>query len=340
MPGDLPGSVLVIQTAFIGDVILVTPLLKAIHDFFPDADIDVMLRPPSDNLVETLPYLRSVIIFDKYGTDRGFKGVKKFAQMIKESNYDLIFLPHRSFRSGFIAYLSGVKNRVGFKRGGGLLFHSKRIPYPDKLHEIQRNLRLLSPFGEVPAPTFPEVVSSAQDIAVVDERLEKVQGSRLIAFAPGSVWMTKRWLEDYYVELGKMCVDADFRVILIGGGQDRILSENVANGLGIECLNLTNEITLRQSVEVLRRCEILISNDSAPTHMGVAAGTKVLTIFGSTVPEFGFAPFGPNGRSLGIELDCRPCTDHGKQSCPKKHLHCLVDIKPEYVFQEITKLLE
>ncbi len=333
-------SVLVVQTAFIGDVVLVIPLLKAIHNFWPDAYLDIMVRPPAHNLVETLPYVRSVIVFDKYGTDRGMRGVKRTARLLSENLCDVAFIPHRSFRSGLIPYLSGIPGRIGFSKGGGRIFHTRRIPYPRGNHEIQRNLKLLSTLGISPAAEPPEVISTLEDVEFVNDKLSVVEGSTLIAFAPGSVWFTKRWLEEYFIQVGESCIQRGWRVVLIGGEEDSQLCGSISDALGSECLDLSGKTSLRQSVEVLRRTALLVSNDSAPTHLGIAAGTRVITIFGSTTPEFGFAPFGSKGKSLGIELDCRPCTDHGRQRCPKKHLRCLKDISPEMVFEEIVEMLE
>ena len=145
-------SVLVIQTAFIGDVLLIVPLLKAIKQLWSDASLDVMVRPPGDNLLETLPYLNNVIIYDKYGADRGISGFARILKKLRNCNYDLALIPHRSLRSGLLTFLTGVPRRVGFSRGGGRLFHTRRIPYPKRIHEIERNLTLLSPFGSVLPP--------------------------------------------------------------------------------------------------------------------------------------------------------------------------------------------
>jgi heptosyltransferase-2 len=337
--GDAPKAVLVIQTAFIGDVVLAIPLLKAISHLWPETRLDVMVRPPSDNLLETLSCINQIIVYDKYGSDRGAAALYHFGRRLRLGNYDVVFCPHRSFRSGLLAYLSDAKRRIGFARGGGLIFHSKRIPYPRQIHEIRRNLKLLNSFSPDIAVEIPEIPPTDEDTRFVDEALKPFQGSRVVALAPGSVWYTKRWPEEYFIDLSSRCIAAGYKLVLIGGGEDRDLGDRIAAATGDHCLNLAGKTSLRQSVELLRRSEILLTNDSAPTHLGTAAGTRVLTIFGSTVPEFGFAPYGRKGKSLGIDLDCRPCTDHGRQSCPEKHLHCLKDIIPDTVFAEMERMI-
>lgn len=338
MWGEAPESVLVIQTAFIGDVILTIPLLKEVKNRWPDAALDFIVRPPANNLVETLHDIRHLYVFDKYGRDRGASGFLRMRKQLHGLKYDLALIPHRSFRSGFLAYLSGIPIRVGFKRGGGRFFHSHSVAYPVGTHEILRNLTLLGPFGAPSSVSMPEVVPTEQDVKLIDQKVSGYTGRTLLALAPGSVWFTKRWPEEHYVVLAQKCASEGFLIILIGGQDDRDLCSRIADKVGEKCMNLAGETTLRQTVELLRRCALLITNDSAPTHLGTAAEIRVLTLFGSTTPEFGFAPYGPKGRVLEIELYCRPCTDHGRRSCPEKHFRCLKEITPARVFQELKAM--
>lgn len=334
---ETPKSVLVVQTAFIGDVVLVIPLVEAVKMLWPEAALDVLVRPPAQNLLETLPFIRDVRVYDKHGRDRGLFDFFRLIGHLRQQKYDLAFLPHRSFRSGLLTRLAGIPVRVGFDRGGGKLFHSHQVPYPATFHEIPRNLQLLSPLGSIPQVDPPIVIPNEEDVAVVDGKLAP-SNRNMAAMAPGSIWFSKRWPEAYFIALGRKLAGEGFHVILIGGEADRELGRHISAAIGVGCLNLCGELSLRQSTEVLKRCSILITNDSAPTHLGVAAGIRVLTLFGSTIPEFGFAPYGPQGKSLGVELYCRPCTDHGRQNCPQKHFRCMRELTPERVFEEIQKM--
>ncbi len=340
MPGKTLSSLLVIQTAFIGDVLLVIPLLKAAKKFFPSARLSILVRPPGGNLLEPLPFLDEIIVYDKLGKDRGISALIKLTHILKDKNFDAALLPHRSFRSGYIAWRAGIPLRVGFDKGGGRIFHQRKVPYRKNIHEIERNLYLLRNLGYKGDPPDPEVVCTEDDRQTVDHLLKGTGTSPCIVLAPGSVWESKRWLPEYYTELGRKLHNAGYAVLLIGGEQDRDLCAQIALQIGSGCLDLTGRTTLRQSVALLQRCDLLITNDSAPTHLGSAAGTRVLTLFGSTTPEFGFAPYGPKGRSLGIELDCRPCTDHGRHRCPEKHFRCMRDLSPDRVFSEAMSMLE
>lgn len=285
-----------------------------------------------------LPFIRKTWVYDKHGRDRGLPGFSRQIRRLRQSKYDLALLPHRSLRSGLLAWRAGIPIRVGFDRGGGRFLHTHKVPYPATLHKIQRNLQLLSPFGPIPQVDPPIVISNEDDLRFVEGKLGE-NAEPMVALSPGSTWFTKRWPEAYFLALGKKLASAGYRIVLIGGGDDRELGQRIAHALGSACWNFCGILSLRQSVEVLRRCSVLVTNDSAPTHLGTAAGIRVLTLFGSTIPEFGFGPFGPNGKPLGIELYCRPCTDHGRQHCPEKHFRCMRELTPERVFEEIQKAL-
>ncbi len=333
---ETPKSVLVIQTAFIGDVALAIPLLEAVKLLWAESELDIVVRPPSQNLLETLPYLRHIWIYDKRGRDGGAGGFLRLVAQLRRKRYDLAILPHRSLRSGLLARCAGIPLRVGFNRGGGRLLHSHRIPYPAAVHEIARNLQLLSPFGPIPQVDPPIVIPSEEDVALADQKLREIH-QPLLALAPGSVWFSKRWPEVYFAKLGRMLAAEGNFIVLIGGEEDRPLGHRIRAAIGSGCINLCGELSLRQSVEVLRRCRLLVTNDSAPTHLGVASGIYVLTLFGSTIPEFGFAPYGTKGRPVAIELYCRPCTNHGRQKCPEKHFRCMRELTPDRVYDEIKK---
>lgn len=335
---EAPKSVLVIQTAFIGDVALALPLLEAVKLLWAESELDIVVRPPSHNLLETLPYLHHIWVYDKRGHDGGAGGFLRLAAQLRRKRYDLALLPHRSFRSGLLARCAGIPVRVGFNRGGGRFLHSHRIPYPAAIHEIARNLQLLSPFGPIPQVDPPIVIPSEEDVALADQKLREIS-QPLLALAPGSVWFSKRWPEVYFAKLGRMLAAEGNFIVLIGGEADRPLGHRIRAAIGSGCINLCGELTLRQSVEVLRRCQMLVTNDSAPTHLGVASGIHVLTLFGSTIPEFGFAPYGPKGKSVAIELYCRPCTNHGRQNCPEKHFRCMRELTPDRVYDEIKKAI-
>ena len=336
-----PRNILVIQTAFIGDVVLVEPLLAQAKASFPDAAIDVLVIPAAALLLQGNPNLRQVIVFAKRGRDAGLGGLLKLAARFRAAQYDLALVPHRSLRSALLAFLARIPVRIGFANSAGRWLFTHRLPYP-QTHEVLRNLALLQPLGIEADYRDPVIYPTEAEHRKVVQELARC-GELKIALAPGSVWATKRWPQERFVELGRRLVqELRASVLVIGGADDAELAAAVCEGIGAGCCNLAGKLSLRESVAALVQCRVLVSNDSAPTHLGVAAGCRVVTLFGSTVPRFGFYPFGEQHRVVEIDraLSCRPCGIHGKKRCPTGTFECMRVISIEQVFEVVRERVE
>ncbi len=333
-------SVLIVQTAFIGDVILTLPLIQVLHREMPEARIDVVAIPVAAAALENHPAIHRVIVYDKRGTDAGIGGVLRLGSEVKKERYAAALVPHRSIRSAVITWLGGMRVRVGFSTSAGRALWTKTVEYRRDRHEIDRNLSLLAGLGISSVErVLPDVYPSADDRRRVDtllRDLERADGggeSHLIAVAPGSVWNTKRWPEENFVKLVRLLRDAGRTIALVGGPADGPLCTRVRERAGEKrVINAAGSLTLLQSAELIRRARVLVSNDSAPMHLGVAVRTPVVAIFGATVPEFGFAPAGEFDQVLETPgLSCRPCSIHGGDTCPVKTFDCMVRITPSMV---------
>ena len=342
-PSSTPEKVLVVQTAFIGDVILATALVESVKRKWPEAIIDFVAIPAAANVLERNPNIRRVLSFYKRGKHRGIFRLWRFARKLRAEKYDLALVPHRSLRSAALVWLANIPRRVGFDRSAGRWLFTDIVAYR-RVHEVERNLDLLKPFGGGVAQ-LPKIYWNADDEKKVDAVLatRTRRLSPIIALAPGSVWYTKRWPQENYEELAKSVLDAsDGMAVLIGGAEDAELCKKISVAVGSRCYSVAGEFTLRQTAAFLSRCTVLVSNDSAPTHIAVASQCRVITIFGSTVPAFGFAPYDPSGKRhaiLEINLSCRPCTDHGRRACPLGTLECLNSITPGRVLAKISEML-
>jgi len=343
MPAFTPEKVLVVQTAFIGDVVLATALVESIKQKWPTATIDFVTNPAAANILEQNPGVQRVISFYKRGKHRGLLRLWRFAKKLRAERYDIALVPHRSLRSALLVRWARIPHRVGFDRSAGRWLFTDKIVYR-QAHEVERNLDLLKPFGGGTALP-PKIYWSPEDDKKVDAVLAERtrQLSPIIALAPGSVWHTKRWPQEHFEELANLILDTlNGMVVLIGGKEDAELCRKISVAVGGRCYNIAGELTLRQTAAFLTHCAILVSNDSAPTHLAVAARCRVITIFGSTVPAFGFAPYDPSGNRHAVmetKLSCRPCTDHGRRSCPLGTLECLESITPGRVLAKINELL-
>jgi heptosyltransferase-2 len=338
---------LVVQTGFLGDVVLTTPLLTALAE--RHGRVDVVTTPAAAPLLETHPAVRRVIPFDKRGADRGVAGLVALARRLRAERYDVAYLPHRSLRTAILAWLARVPRRVGFRDGWPLCYtEARRRPRGGGgrggggLHEVDRLLALASGGPALTgAARQPTLVTTSDDRGAVAGFL-RARGiaEPFVALAPGSIWGTKRW--PYYKELA-LRLSARAAIVAVGGAEDAVLgaeiAEAVAGGGGRwQAVNACGELPLRQSVEVIRRAALLVTNDSAPLHFAQAVGTPTVAIFGSTVPAFGFGPRGPRDRVVELAgLACRPCSAHGPPSCPLGHHRCMRTLTVEHVLRAIEE---
>jgi heptosyltransferase-2 len=332
-------SVVVIQTAFIGDVVLTLPLIQAIRALYPESSVDVVVTPQSRELFENHPDVREAIGFDKNGADRGLRGLRRIASVLRSRSYDAALVPHRSLRSALLTLLAGVPVRIGFNRSAGRMFLTATEIYRKNQHEIDRNLSLLGKLTHVPLRReLPRLYPSDADKKRVERlliELEIGRPGRMIAMAPGTVWNTKRWLKERFASLAVKFDDEGYDVVLLGGeGDFGLCTEIHALSGSSHVHSVAGMLSLLQSAELIRRCALLVCNDSAPMHLAAGVGTPVVALFGATVPAFGFGPPGPFDRVVETEgLKCRPCSIHGGDKCPIKTFDCMVDVSYERVFR-------
>jgi len=335
--------VLIIQTAYLGDVVLSLPLIDELRANLTEFELDYLAIPSVMNILENYPGIDHVIPYDKRKSERGFQAFIRKARFLKDQHYDLILLPHRSWRSAILAKWAGAPVRIGFNKSWASFLYTHVIPYEENLHEVNRNLSLLKPLGILlKKKTGLHLAISPEDSERVDafwqdSNLKK--DSPCVAIAPGSVWATKRWLPDRFAQLIRELTDEGIQVALIGGPADEQLGRELETSAQKNIANFIGKLTPRESAEAIRRCGVLVSNDSAPVHLASAVGTKVVEIFGPTVSKFGFTPFGVSHRLVEKELDCRPCGDHGANKCPLGTFDCMKSISVTEVYRAVKELL-
>jgi heptosyltransferase-2 len=332
----LSSSTLVIQTAFLGDVVLTTPLLAALAA--QHGPVDVITTPVAAPLLETHPAVRQVVPYDKRGTDHGWAGLRRLARRLRAEQYERAYLPHRSLRTAALAFLARIPSRIGFSGGWSFLYTEAR-PKPRTGHESDRLLAL----ADEPSAVYPpQLRPTAEDEQVALDLLAGgciQDGESFVAMAPGSIWGSKRW--PYYRELAA-ALAARAPVVAVGGPEDVELGEKIVQAVrpsGRPAVNGCGKLTLRQSAALIARAAVLITNDSAPLHLATAMSTPIVAVFGPTVPEFGFGPIRAGDVALGIEgLQCRPCSSHGPPQCPLGHHRCMRDLTVEAVVAAIEDL--
>lgn len=259
---------------------------------------------------------------------------------IADSNIGVAFIPHRSYRSGKFIRSNGIPVRIGFDWGGGRKFHTIALPHQIGYYEGRRNLSLLSLFSQEHFDELPELRIddiSRDKIRIIMNDLNLAPAG-FVVLAPASVWKTKAWPTEHYYSFGKM-VEENFNlpVIAVGGNVD---NETCSHSVRRPEYNLAGKLSPLESAELMRHSRFVISGDSAAAHLATSVGARQVMIFGSTAPRFGFSPLSHNVRILGLDLFCRPCTDHGRQKCPlHRTVICLENITPELVLETVNDWL-
>jgi len=319
-------------------MVLTTPLIAELAQ---RGAVDVVATPASAGLLANNPHVRRVIVYDKRRAGRGIRGFQRIAAEMRATSADAIYMAQGSLRSALLARTTGVPVRVGFATSAGRAFYSRTIPYRKDLHHAARLWQLASatPSDTPPADrTRPRLYPGAVETAAVNTLLAASGGdaSRLVALAPGSVWATKRW--PYYGELARELSDVA-RVVVVGSAEDRLLAGQILSAVP-NAIDATGALSLLASAELIGRCVALVTNDSAPQHLASAMDTPTVTIFGPTVPEFGFGPLARHSIVVGhTGLDCRPCDKHGPPECPLGHWKCMRELSAGDVGGRVRHLL-
>lgn len=335
-------SILIVQTAFIGDVILITPLIRAVHRLYPNASIDVLVVPAAVKLLENNPYIRTVIPFAK--RSNAIITMFRMVNLLRKNKYSLVISPHSSARTHLLLWLSGIPRRIGFDRSLFPQLLTDKIKHPDNMHKISKNLKLLKLLSPLEFHMQTELYPSAADIAKAGTMLSSLPGKISIAIAPGSIWATKCWQLDSFTELSKGLIVRDYNIVLIGAEADKQKCDYIETAIRQETqsaavLNLAGLTNLLESAAVIARCQLMICNDSGALHIANAMQTRVYAIFGPTVQRIGYYPYRSGDKVFEVELSCRPCGSHGGNTCPLKHHNCMKMVSVEQVLSAVVTSL-
>jgi heptosyltransferase-2 len=328
-------KILLIQTAFTGDVVLATPVLEKLHRVFPDAQIDFLVRKGNESLLKDHPFVHEVLVFDKKNDKLG--NLWKLLWKIRRKRYNMVVNMHRFASSGILTAFSGAKQRIGFDKNPMSSFFTRKIPHEigTGKHEVRRNLDLVEHFVDVNAPSRPKLYPSESDYKLISY-FKNV--GEYICIAPTSVWFTKQWPAEKWAELIRL-IPSRYRIYLLGGPPDVKACEEVLKRAGRENVaNLAGQLTFLQSAALMESAKMNYVNDSAPMHFASAMNAPVTAIYCSTVPAFGFGPLSDNSRVIETEipLTCKPCGLHGYMECPEVHFKCALTIEAKRVMGDLS----
>jgi heptosyltransferase-2 len=310
--------ILVIQTAFLGDVILASPVWENLHLQFPNAQIDVVVKKGNQSLLAAHPFIGQVFVFDK---QQKIKNLWKLGKTLRANKYDLVLNLQRFASSGLFTFLASGKESRGFEKNPLSFLYTKKFKHEMKpdWHEVDRNLSLIADL--VPAPSRrPQLYPSMEDLKVI----QNYQDVPYYCLAPTSVWFTKQAPKKTWLNLINKLQKPNQHIFLLGAPSDvPYLDQLQKEATDQNVVNLAGKLTLLQSAALMASAQHNYVNDSGPLHLASATNAPVSAFFCSTVPEFGFGPLSDVSNIIEVkDLACRPCGLHGHKSCPKGHFKC------------------
>ena len=283
-------KILIIHTAFIGDIVLSTPLIQKLKDLYPKSEIDYLTLPTNQSVLYNNPNLNEIILYDKKGKDKGIKGFLRILKILKQKKYDYAVIPHRFIKSILLAKLAKIPDIVGFDVATGSSLLDKKVHYDMKKHEVERLLNLVEYEGEkIPVRIYP-----AKENFVKIEKMLKNSGytgkkeQKLILVAPGSQRPEKMWpIEKYRKVIQKLKKNENYFIGITGSKSEKELPLNFEKDKNV--IDFRGEISLVEFGALISKADVVVGNDSSPIH--IASGFEKPFVIGI---------FGPGKRSLGF----------------------------------------
>jgi lipopolysaccharide heptosyltransferase II len=329
-------TILIIQTAFIGDTILASHFARAVKDLYPNSKIHFFLRKGNESVIQGLPTIEKTWVWDKAGGKT--KNLMKLISELREIKFDMVFNLHRHFNSGLVSAMMKSPFKAGFKQNPLSMFYTRKInhqiPDPRGWHEVQRNLELIPDYKIADNSKIykPELPIQQKNI----DKVSQFVNDNYFVVAPASVWFTKAWSEHKYRELTSELSKMG-KVYFIGAPSDKELCDRIREGFP-NTENLCGGLNLLDSAALMKKARRVFVNDSAPLHLASCVNAKTTAVFCSTVPAFGYTPLADDSVvvDVGNELACRPCGLHGYKACPLGHFKCSEDIAINKVLATIV----
>lgn len=317
-------KILIIQTAFLGDVVLATSLIEKWHSYYPDCQIDMMIRKGNESLLHKHPLLNKVWVWDKQNNK--YANLWGLLKEVRSTQYDLVVNVQRFGATGAFTALCGAKITVGFQNNPFAWAFTHRFPHKigDGTHEVARNQQLISLWTDAKAAK-PVLYPTAEQF----QKVQALKTQPYICIAPTSVWFTKQFPKKKWIEF-LTHIAPNWTIYLLGSPTDKAYCQEIIATVtqqrshNAPLINLCGQLNLLESAALMKDAAMNYVNDSAPLHLASAVDAPVCAIFCSTVPTFGFTPLSTHSIVVSTEkpLACRPCGLHGYKACPKGHFDC------------------
>jgi len=346
-------KILLIQTAFIGDVVLATALLETLHEKYPQASIDIIVRQGNESLFNEHPFIGELIVWNK--KENKYLHWLQLLQKIRVKKYDLLINLQRFAATGLWTVLSKATTTIGFDKNpfSFLFTHSvKHDVTISGVHEVNRNHTLTESLGALKL-CMPKLYPTKSDL----EKVKKYQTEKYISIAPASVWFTKQFPISAWVSFIQ-ALPFDGAIYILGGPGDKSLGDSIIDEvsklnsntstisnisiISKKIINLSGELSFLASAALQQKAVLNYVNDSAPLHFCSAMNAPVVAIYCSTIPAFGFGPLSTQSYIVETQekLACRPCGLHGKKQCPLGHFNCANTITNTHLIAPLLQMAQ
>lgn len=330
-------NILLVRFSAIGDIVLTTPLIRALRARHPAASITYLTRAEFLPLLAYNPHLTEVV-----GWERATP-LAALARRLADRGFTHRLDLHRSLRSRALRWHLGgrwtsyPKHRVA----RAALIRLKQDLYRDRRPVAERYFDAARALDVTPDGGPPECFLSQAQTREAERFLQERSvgvARQLLALAPGAAHRTKRWPVHHWTNLAHRLIDLGNDLVVVGGPDDAPLAEALAAALHGRAASAAGTFDLGGTAALLKRARALIGGDTGVMHLATAVGTPVVALFGPTVEAFGFFPYRAKATVLQKDLPCRPCSAHGSDECPLRHHRCLQDLMPEEVLEALRKL--
>jgi heptosyltransferase-2 len=320
--------ILLIRLSSLGDILLTTPVLRALHEHFPAARIDFLTRAAYRDILCANPCVHRLWLWEPQ------QGLRDLLRCLRHIRYDVVVDLQRTLRSRLLYHGLRARRKLAYTKHTvrrALLVHGgwntlrAMTPVPERYVAPLRRLGLTAPLPPLEMHLTAQSREAMQ--AYVRQAFPERAAPPLLAVAPGARWSTKRWPVERFAAAAQALAQAQqAAVVVLGSAEDQQLAQELCQHLRVPVLDSTGKLSLMHTAALLQQCNLLLSNDSGLMHMATALRVPVVAIFGPTVQEFGFYPFQARARVVHADLACRPCSTKGSACCPRGHHQCMQQV--------------
>jgi len=323
-------------------VVMTLPALEAAGKCFPDCHITLLAKPWVTPLFEEHPVVDDIITYK--GSSGFFSGTREIFRLsaeIRQYNFDMVILFQNAFEAALIAFLAGIKHRVGFDTDHRAIFLTDPVPMNFNLktdHQVGYYLDILKHLGCACDLNDPRLYVSKKNKNKANILLEKMgikKEDTVLGLSPGAIFgPAKRWSPDRFASIGdRACEEWNARVIILGSNREKELCDKVSEKMKHQAINLCGMTGLGEAMAVIDQSDLFLTNDSGLMHVAGALNVPLVAIFGSTNP-YATGPKGSYSKIIQHETGCSPCL---KPECPTD-FHCMLDIESDEVWTALKEL--